>query len=218
MADHRRPPIPYSDAERGTCRWCGAAILHESGEKRGAVNRRRRWHPACVEAYEESDPREARRRVRQRDRGRCAACGLDTLGLRRQIGRGRGSTRRLRALGFRPRTSLWELDHIVPLVDGGGHDLANLQTLCMPCHKRKTAHEAERRGAARRAARHRAAEDDLLARADAALLRSNELVIGLGADPLGEFCPSSSSTPGSARRTGTMGPDVERGATDRPDR
>ncbi|HXV36718.1 MAG TPA: hypothetical protein VEC18_06205, partial [Myxococcota bacterium] len=59
---HRRPEIGFSDAERGTCRWCGELILHESGAKRGARDRRRRWHPACVAVYEASDPRELRRR------------------------------------------------------------------------------------------------------------------------------------------------------------
>ena len=146
MALDRRPSIPFSDAERGTCRWCGQRILHESGPRKGETNRRRRWHPACVDEYNQSDPREARRRVRKRDRGFCAACGLDTYALRRRL-RGRGSHRKLRALGYQPRRSLWELDHIVPLVDGGGHELGNLQTLCVPCHREKTLGEAAQRRA-----------------------------------------------------------------------
>ena len=32
-------------------------------------------------------------------------------------------------------------DHIVPLSWGGKHDRSNIQYLCKPCHKRKTAHE-----------------------------------------------------------------------------
>ena len=58
-------------------------------------------------------------------------------------------TRALRERGFVPRRSLWELDHIVPLVDGGSHDPSNLQTLCTPCHKNKTAQEARQRAAQR---------------------------------------------------------------------
>jgi len=58
-------------------------------------------------------------------------------------------TRALRERGFVPRRSLWELDHIVPLVDGGSHDPSNLQTLCTPCHKKKTAQEARQRAAQR---------------------------------------------------------------------
>ena len=118
MTAHRRPQIRFSDAPRGTCRWCGEPILHETGAKKGERNNRRRWHQPCVDTYNESDPREARRAVRKRDRGRCADCGLDTYALRRKL-KGRGSHRKLRELGFKPRRSLWELDHIVPLIDGG---------------------------------------------------------------------------------------------------
>lgn len=148
MTDHRRPNIPFTDAPRGTCRWCGDKILYASGPKEGKLDRRRRWHPECVDAYEASDPREARRKVRKRDRGHCARCGLDTYALRRSL-RGRGRARALRARGFIPRRSLWELDHIEPLIDGGSHDLSNLQTLCTPCHKLKTAEEARSRATQR---------------------------------------------------------------------
>jgi len=34
-----------------------------------------------------------------------------------------------------------EVDHIVPLRDGGGNELDNLQALCKSCHSRKTARE-----------------------------------------------------------------------------
>ena len=146
MTAHRRPTIVFSDAERGRCRWCGETILHEAGPKEGEINRRRRWHPTCWEAYEASDPREARRRVRKRDRTICAQCHLNTNRLAREV-RGRGRARILREKGFVPRRSLWELDHIVPLIDGGGHELENLQTLCTPCHKKKTAQEASQRAA-----------------------------------------------------------------------
>ncbi len=174
MTAHRRPEIRFSDAPRGTCRWCGEPILHESGSKQGKPDFRRRWHPDCVDFYNQSDPREARRTVRKRDRGHCAECGLDTNALRRKI-RGRGSHRRLRELGFKPRKSLWELDHIVPLIDGGGHELSNLQTLCTPCHKRKTALEASQR----RALRHGHLEDSILARADELKVRSEALLATL---------------------------------------
>ena len=204
MTAHRRPPIPFSDAPRGTCRWCGAEILYEQGAKRGQLDRRRRWHPACVDRYMESDPREARRRVRRRDRGICAHCGVDTYAIRRRI-RGRGATKKLRELGFKPRKSLWELDHVVPLIEGGGHDLSNLQTLCTPCHKRKTSSEAT----ARRAARLEDQEDAVLVLADRALARSQRVVTALeeslavrealpGADP-----GLRSGPPGSSRRSRT---------------
>jgi 5-methylcytosine-specific restriction endonuclease McrA len=34
--------------------------------------------------------------------------------------------------------SLWEADHIQPRVLGGGEDLENYRTLCVPCHKAAT--------------------------------------------------------------------------------
>lgn len=44
----------------------------------------------------------------------------------------------------------WEADHVVPLEDGGGHLLSNAQTLCVECHRAKTAHEATARAERRR--------------------------------------------------------------------
>jgi 5-methylcytosine-specific restriction endonuclease McrA len=151
MAGHRRPEIQFTDAPRGQCRWCGEAILYESGEKRGRTDLRRRWHSRCVEEYNQSDPSEARKRIRRRDRGRCRACKIDTYAIRREMKKiGRGRTKEIRQRGFKPKQSYWELDHIVPLIDGGGHGDDNLQTLCTPCHKEKTAEEARRRAEARR--------------------------------------------------------------------
>lgn len=178
MTAHRRPIIRFSDAARGTCRWCGEPILHESGEKRGQPNRRRRWHPVCVDAYNESDPREARRRVRKRDRGRCAMCRVDTSKIRREV-RGRGRAKKLRALGYKIRGSLWELDHVVPLIDGGSHELANLQSLCTPCHKKKTADEARQRARGRQAELEAAADREILAEAEAAHAKSESLLESL---------------------------------------
>lgn len=35
-----------------------------------------------------------------------------------------------------------EVDHIIPLSQGGTDELGNLQGLCKPCHKAKTARES----------------------------------------------------------------------------
>jgi 5-methylcytosine-specific restriction endonuclease McrA len=45
--------------------------------------------------------------------------------------------------------SYLEVEHIVPLADGGTNDLENLQLLCRDCHKHKTIaeHSARRRAA-----------------------------------------------------------------------
>jgi 5-methylcytosine-specific restriction protein A len=37
-----------------------------------------------------------------------------------------------------------EVDHIINIAQGGNDDDANLQALCVPCHKLKTAEESAR--------------------------------------------------------------------------
>ena len=60
----------------------------------------------------------------------------------------------LEGLGFRQvRQALVELDHIVPLWEGGKNEPENFQALCQPCHRAKTADEAKRRARAKRMAK-----------------------------------------------------------------
>lgn len=40
----------------------------------------------------------------------------------------------------------FELDHIVPLIDGGKDERENMQALCVTCHAEKTKKEARARG------------------------------------------------------------------------
>lgn len=37
-----------------------------------------------------------------------------------------------------------QVDHIVPLFDGGSNDMTNLEILCVDCHSKKTQMEVER--------------------------------------------------------------------------
>jgi 5-methylcytosine-specific restriction endonuclease McrA len=86
--------------------------------------------------------------VFQRDRGICAECGLDTERLRRRLHRLPRPKRLKQAstLGIDPARSLWQADHVIPVVEGGGQcDLANMRTLCIPCHKQATRILMERR-------------------------------------------------------------------------
>ncbi len=47
--------------------------------------------------------------------------------------------------GFVDRSgALLDADHIIRLVDGGAHSVENIQTLCRPCHRRKTHAESLR--------------------------------------------------------------------------
>lgn len=44
----------------------------------------------------------------------------------------------VRCAGCGAVTPDWHVDHIIPIKDGGAHDLSNLQLLCVACHKAKT--------------------------------------------------------------------------------
>lgn len=119
-----------------------------------------------------TSPSAARERVFERDRGVCARCGLDTVermrrlrNLRRRRYRpelleeartlARGFESAIEIGASRPRMrihrTLWQADHILPVVEGGGGcGLENLRTLCLPCHRAETAELSRRRVAARR--------------------------------------------------------------------
>lgn len=81
----------------------------------------------------------ARFMVFQRDQGVCAKC-------RKNVFEGTGRKPRARGTG-----DLWQADHIIPVIEGGGEcGLENYQTLCTPCHKEETAALAKRRAIARK--------------------------------------------------------------------
>ena len=194
----------HGDPSKRTCRWCGGPV---------PKNRRSWCGPACVhEALLRAQPGYARRKVLERDRGICAACGLDCCRLERLADRllklswaevwvrqdnGRmalnpwveqtdgalvrkvphpAAEKRRRDLEIllailslwaghdlrkwtrtwsrgtgagedvRLKHSLWQADHVTPVVEGGGcSGLDNLRTLCLRCHKGATAKLAQRR-------------------------------------------------------------------------
>ena len=103
-------------------------------------------------------------RVEKRDRGICALCGCDTakvarifIWLRDAHGWQRlGDIQKHMGFNGGATTATWEMDHIVPVCKGGGvtssmtilEGMANLRTLCVPCHKAETRALASRRAAA----------------------------------------------------------------------
>ena len=97
-----------------------------------------------------TDPSFLRSRVWKRDKGRCAQCGMKCKDLEKGLELLRkvlaheglavvyGSLRR--ALKIQSRHTLWDADHIRAVVEGGGEcGLENMQTLCLWCHRAKTA-------------------------------------------------------------------------------
>lgn len=125
----RKYPVPswFANPVPGICRWCNGAIgLTPTGRASTAT-----WYTSCVQEYKFlTRPSIQRRVVARRDKFICAACGVFCRGA-------------------------WDLDHIKPLWESGGDpafwQLANMQTLCVPCHKVKTSREATRRAALRKA-------------------------------------------------------------------
>jgi len=162
MSTERAPRTPY--AGKGVCRWCGAAV------PRG----RRSWCGArCVDEYLDRTPGRLRQLVLERDRGVCAVCGRDCERLRERLERLLGRLRdryradsvrswrcrrlfeRLRVVdsGMWSARHLWEADHIVPVVEGGGGcGVDGMRTLCRVCHRHVTAELARRRAQSRRRA------------------------------------------------------------------
>ena len=148
------PPVPPRH-----CKWCGTPIADGS--------RRSSW---CSEACNNEflirwNGQTISRRVEKRDHCICAKCGIDVSFVhawKRKIQRttgdiyGRWSTETVQAKQqwgpwHRHTGQLWEADHIVPVVEGGGCcGLDNYRTLCIRCHKEDTAELAARRAQRRR--------------------------------------------------------------------
>jgi 5-methylcytosine-specific restriction endonuclease McrA len=178
IATPRRGPLHVGepkapDSPLGVCRWCGERIvILDPDDYRRA---RRRYHYGdeheegdidCLSRWKESTTWDARHAVKLRDleaNGRlfCAACGLVVFEpgkpwpepLHRLPRAERPDLNPEIAEQYRPKESPWECDHRIPLEDGGPHHIDNLQVLCTPCHRHKTAHEAAARAERRRLSR-----------------------------------------------------------------
>jgi len=130
---------------RNLCRWCNLEV------PKGRQTFCSDW---CVDEWRlRTDPGYIREKVLERDHGVCSACGIDCLAAWRDLKRSRGLARAkmIAAWGLRTgsRKSLWDADHIVPVIEGGGEcDLANIRTLCLKCHRAATAELRKRRNSA----------------------------------------------------------------------
>ncbi len=120
--------------------------------------RRRVWcGDACSNAYWAAATwRGLRAHVAKRDRGVCALCAADCRALRRAYLALPKDERAAFAESWnvpsrRRRKTWWDADHVVALAEGGRNDLANLRTLCLPCHRAQTRALAARLTNVRRA-------------------------------------------------------------------
>lgn len=146
---------------RKLCAWC---------ETRLPFRKQRYCSRECLdEIWIRTNPGHARSKVYDRDQGVCANCGTDTQrfkkllrewprvsyhfkskaldALAEQFALAGISTRR--KIGSYSRFGhTWEMNHITPVADGGGLcGLENLETLCLPCHRKETAAQAASRAA-----------------------------------------------------------------------
>jgi hypothetical protein len=153
------------------CRWCLAELPRQ---------RRDFCSDDCVHEFKlRANGSYARQAVFARDRGVCTHCGLDCgaldhiiAAMRRSGWSGRDGDDgqpdeqtledgerlalwTIEQLGFGRRRrviSLWQADHRVAVVEGGGRcGLGNYRTLCLLCHREQTRGLHRRLAAARRA-------------------------------------------------------------------
>jgi 5-methylcytosine-specific restriction protein A len=144
VSTRRAKPGGWVGRQRTPCRWCGAEV---SGRRRTFCS------AACVHEWKlRTDPGYLRQQVFARDRGVCAVCGVDTEALRKDKRKLDYTARRQFEKQWGHRKHLWDADHIVPVVEGGGEcDLSNMRTLCLECHRDVTAALRRRRKDAGRA-------------------------------------------------------------------
>lgn len=135
--------LPKGPNGRPLCRFCGTETKPP---------RRTFCSEQCVDQFKiQSSAGYAREKVFERDRGVCAACGLDTLQLKQVLYRVRAqkgfgtyqallrSYKLKYGYDFALHKHAWEADHIQAVVLGGGlATIENYQTLCVPCHRKKT--------------------------------------------------------------------------------
>ena len=129
---------------RALCRWCSLEV---------PAPRRTFCSEWCVHEWKlRTDPGYLRECVFKRDKGICKVCAADTHEGWLRLKRARGERRTLMlekwGLATLNRRTLWDADHIIPVVEGGGEcDLSNIRTLCITCHRQATAALRERRRA-----------------------------------------------------------------------
>ncbi len=138
--------LPVGPGGHPLCRKCGSELTKGSG-------RRTFCSEACVVEWKiRTQPEFAAERVHERDQGVCVTCHRDCDSLFRKLRATARARRKQRMLELGlpehllRRRRYWEVDHITPVVEGGGScGLENLRTLCWECHRQVTRALAARR-------------------------------------------------------------------------
>ncbi len=149
--------LPKGANGRSLCRWCNLEV---------PKRRLTFCSDFCVDEWKlRTDPGYVREKVFERDKGVCARCGVNCEAEWIRLKKLRGGARKRAWMewGLKPnsRRTLWDADHILPVVEGGGQcDLSNIRTLCLRCHRAATAALREKlrskmTSAAQNVARHR---------------------------------------------------------------
>ncbi len=145
-------PMQYDEDGNPLCRWCKSIV---KPPKKTFCSKEciHQWKLRTSTSY-------LRKCVVRRDKGICAICKVNCLAITRGFKRPkRGETwpawkARVTALRKKygipkHRTTFYDVDHILPVAEGGGamiDDLmANCRTLCLPCHRKVTSAFATKR-------------------------------------------------------------------------
>jgi len=113
---------------------------------------------ACVDLWVVRTGSGMARFMRKRDKGVCALCGLDCQALKSRykklLPQDRVAFKVQHGIPASRSGRFWDIDHIVPVVEGGGSSGPdNLRTLCIPCHRQVTRELAQKRALERKAAK-----------------------------------------------------------------
>ena len=134
--------LPKTEDGYTCCRWCNGPVMPP---------KRTMCSPECVhEILIRTNTNYLRTCVYKRDKGICVLCNLDTKNVAKKaiLLDYQERSDYLKEYSISPKRKiwmkkhgggLWDADHIIPVVKGGGQcGLDNLRTLCIKCHKKVT--------------------------------------------------------------------------------